>query len=443
MCSFVKVHGDIESLACIEKDIFEMLEVKGGDEYNAVINYNGFLSRVDANSADDLKNSVKTILNKLKYSDTVIISYFSRLIPEMEELGNPSRQPYTNTNEQTTVMVHGTIPNAELIAKKHGFDINVDTEIFNHLPFDIACDETEKAGGKISAISIVNLTDETSQYQNGLGLFRYNYLYKGNIVIIDSNIRTKNFKLVENYIIQPHLDDVPITVALFSGGLDITCSVQKQLLENKSTDLKLWYFDWGTNAAKGEIKAGRNFAKTIKTNSNFVSKDLIVEHNIIKIEPMFRSILSACEITSTRLIDPDATGAGSHEAEADISYVPYRNTFLITLAAARAEQLYPGKRIEFVIGANLSEGMIYLDNSETWLRRMNSLVKVGGQRTANFSVVAPYVNRTKTSMIQDAEKNNFDISNTFSCYFPIGLTGKEECGKCGSCLLKINALKRK
>ena len=201
----------------------------------------------------------------------------------------------------------------------------------------------------------------------------------------------------------------------------------------------MWYFDWGTVAAEYEINAGLKFAQNINQGKTFEYMMFNIFHETIKIEPMFRSILGACKMTNTRLTDKDAVGVGDAEAEAAISYVPYRNTFLITLAAARAEQLYPNENIKFVIGANLSEGMVYLDNSETWLTHINDLISVGGQNTINYEVIAPYVNRTKTEMIKDSIQHHFKFNTAFSCYFP--KNGKE-CGTCGSCLLKTEAIKR-
>jgi 7-cyano-7-deazaguanine synthase len=164
-----------------------------------------------------------------------------------------------------------------------------------------------------------------------------------------------------------------------------------------------------------------------------------INHEVIPVTDMFRNILGACN-TTVRLNDTNAIGAGSHEAEAAISYVPFRNQFLLTLAAAKAEQLYPNEKVIFILGANLSEGMIYLDNSEPFITSMNQVVKVGGQSCLNFEVVAPFVNRTKTDMVKYAIKHHYDLSTVYSCYFP-----KEDgqpCGECGSCLLHDNALAR-
>ena len=443
MCSFIKVTGEVTSLKKHLSKIKSILDVKGGDEYGINIHYKNYVTRINSiMSLEGLEHQFERETKSLKYNDRITLIAFSRLTPEMEEFG--IQQPYYDIDDNLSTCVHGTIPNAEAIAKKYDFNIKVDTEIFTEMNFDDAIEEVNKAGGKISAIQFDG--ENLKTYHNGLGLFDYIISIESEVLEYTTNIKIEepNVKLIHTYNTIPVDREVRL-IALFSGGLDITCATQKALYTNAYINkVNLWYFDWGTNAASAEIEAGWKFAKKLDNKEIYPLQDQTLEcsHETIKIEPMFRSILSACEMEGTRLTDKDAVGAGDAEAEAAISYVPFRNTFLMTLAAARAEQLYPNENIQFVIGANLSEGMIYLDNSETWLTHMNNLVKVGGQSTIHYSVVAPYVNRTKTAMISDAIECGFEFDTAFSCYFPKGVTGKEECGTCGSCILKKNAIER-
>ncbi len=450
MCSFMKFESSIREISNGLESFYDILKVKGGDSYNIVIRTSDFAIRVNIEEKDDV---LQKILDKTKYlqSSTIVnVIGFSRLTPEMERK-TTSNQPYI-TDDNRAVVVHGTIPNAESIAEKYGFTIQVDTDIFKYLPFDLAVEETKLSGGKISAISI----GKTNQYfNNGLGLYEYEYENNSsknntikNTVNYITNIRLDKLKILNTYydktklisklyecldekescIEEQHL------VALYSGGLDITLSVQKQLESTNYDSIELVYFDWGTVAAEYEIIQGKKFEQYLRSQYDIE----FVQHTVHDIKPLFKNILEVCDLKNTRLMDEEASGAGSHEAEAAISYVPFRNTFLMTLISSMYESKKPNANIDFIIGNNLSEGMIYLDNSETWLDSMNDLIKVGGQSTMNFNVVAPYVNRTKTDMVKDAMVNNFSLES-FSCYFP---DNGKECGKCGSCLLKKAAIKR-
>lgn len=451
MCSIIKLNGKVKNIVEeVVPELYKLLCIKGGDEFNIIIKHEHGIQYL--NNSISIISDLINILNTYNINNYIDILAFSRLTPEMEiECGNNLPQPYYNysSKNNTIVAVHGTIPSAEKIAEKYGFKINVDTEIFYHLPFNEAIHETELAGGKICAIGLDNKSHE---YHNGLGLFYYETIRHVEITTnlnielflkeTDMDLRFIKTKVVDAGNLE--LEEPVRIISLFSGGLDITCSTQKVIEQylNNTKSIDLWYFDWGTRAASQEIHAGREFAKHL--NFTLIPNDGdhlcdCIEHMVIPVESMFRNILSAATLTSTRLLDNDATGAGSYEAESAISYVPYRNTFLLTLAAARAEQLYPGETCIFVIGANLSEGMIYLDNSEPFITAMNSLIKLGGQKSMYFKVQAPYVNFTKTKMVKDALSRGYDLTS-YSCYFP-DADGKV-CGVCGSCLLRENALAR-
>jgi 7-cyano-7-deazaguanine synthase in queuosine biosynthesis len=466
MCSIIKLKGNRGTISAIVTPYLkELLKIKGGDEFNVIIkNKGGFVQYITDNLLWEFKSGLDKALGNCPSEDIVELLLFSRLTPEMENTCSKDNlpQPYFNylSNNKTIVAVHGTIPNAEEIAERHGFKINVDTEIFYHLPFEIAIQETEKAGGKICAIG---LDSDTHMYHNGLGLFHY--ILTGDVEMT-TNLDLSDEKLIHSYnngTTKLHIhkktlldmgsikryDNAIRIISLFSGGLDITCSTQNVIEKygNSSCFIKvksidLWYFDWGTRARDAEVQAGKDFTdylndKLFPDPEGEYFTDYVT-HTVLPVKKAFKNILGICGLQGTRLTDDDATGAGSHEAESAISYVPYRNTILLTLAAARAEQLYPGENCIFVIGANLSEGMIYLDNSEPFVTAMNTLVKLGGQKSMYFEVQAPYVNRTKTAMIKDARSKHFRL-DAFSCYFPVD--GKE-CGSCGSCLLKQNALLR-
>jgi len=448
MCSFMKFRCKIRDIEKNTKLFYDILDVKGGDSYEIVLQIKKLILRMPIvegeYSNDKIENLSKTIsiyTSALQHDKIATVLCFSRLTPEMEEQ-SVSNQPYI-TSDNRIIAVHGTIPQAEEIAKQYGFHIQADTDIFKYLPFEKAVDETEKVGGKISCIS---MGDTENYYNNGLGLYEYDCnVYNEDSINIITNIRLDKLKssfynILKTKLIKKMDTNIPMNtsskhlVALYSGGLDITISVQKQIELFEYDSIELVYFDWGTVASEYEIKQGKKFVEYL--NSQYDIE--FIQHIVQDIKPMFKNILEVCDLKNTRLIDSEAKGAGSHEAEAAISYVPFRNTFLMTLIAARYEANFPGSHIDFVIGNNLSEGMVYLDNSETWLDEMNALIKVGGQSTLNFNVVAPYVNRTKTDMVKDAILHNFSL-DSFSCYFP--KDGKE-CGKCGSCLLKKAAIER-
>jgi 7-cyano-7-deazaguanine synthase len=140
--------------------------------------------------------------------------------------------------------------------------------------------------------------------------------------------------------------------------------------------------------------------------------------------------------------------ADSAETESPLSYVPYRNTQFAILLASKAEALHL-QNVDILFGLNLSEGMVFMDNSEGWLEAINQTIKLGGkdfEYTGTYEVIAPYYPRTKTNMLKEF-KEDFGFAPleqllllSKSCYYPN--PDGTPCGKCGSCILREKAIQK-
>lgn len=441
MCSFMYV--DMASRRNENNDeltsLIQMNLLFKGSEYFSILllDNNKILKEVFYKSPNDASLLVQALNEN---PNTTRIVCFSRQRPEMETSKEVIIQPYVLQDRNEIICVHGTIPLAEEIAKSFNVKINIDTEIFKHLDYKEAVRQTELVNGKISSINIPIDSEANAAkirfHNNGLGLYQYMFINQQVIFITNNEMmhEFENIWLISDFLRSTEVLESPgnRVVAAFSGGLDITCSTQVLLTQN-TLSCDLVYFDWGTRARAGEIKSGKNFIKKMKKKY----PNIEFNHHIIKIKPFMKNILENNNIQNSRLTDESSTGAGEVEAESALSYVPYRNTFFATYLGSLCETWYPKQNVNIVFGANLSEGMVYLDNSANWLQHINKVIKLGGQNSFNFNVVAPFVNITKTNMITYSKMKDFVIDTSFSCYFP---DGDKECGTCGSCLLKQAAL---
>lgn len=459
MCSYIGFKTNVKDLLVVSQSgelsklLDDILFEKGGDESYIILYINGFIKKFKYEKGMNLKIKLSSILDYVKSPYEVYLLAFSRMTPEMEiETKNKtSSQPYIINNEyneynDSIIMVHGTIPKAEdmekfFTPKDSSISIEIDTDIFKKFEIRDCIEYIEQVGGKVSALFLIN--NEFSWYSNGLGIYKFSLdimhqLEKININNIYTNVKKypntielDGFKYYEN---QPII--AKKVAVLFSGGLDITASVYEYLDKHKPEKIELIYFNWGTRAAIGEISAGKKFQKLL---SDLYPK-ITIEYVVKDIQSFFNNILNCCGLQTTRLVDKNAKPGGKEEAEAAISYVPFRNQFLLTLVSAYLEQKYPQERIDIIVGLNLSEGMIYTDNSYNFLDKINDVIKVGGQNSYKFNIVAPFVNKTKTHLVKIAKEKKYDLSTVFSCYFP--MDDGTECGTCGSCLLKNTALFR-
>ena len=462
MCSIVKLEGSLGDI-CDARDkmfakdndqILRLLNIKGGELFGVKIHSasypDGIYTTIEDDDYESFVKKVNTYFRTEsaisseghRRSDCVMI-FHSRQAPEMES-DVVLQQPYVINVSGEIVAVHGTIPRIETVEKAIGQKIHVDTDIFAKLPFKEACLWVEELGGKITAISINN------EYSNGLGLYKFKIKSKYGNLKVTTNISPEWYDYHKFEYINVREVETPSLkvnknksyVILSTGGLDATMSTLHTLEHDPYGSYYHLYFDWGSNAAQSEIDAVKYLINTHYKDQ--YKETMLWDLKVFPIQEMFKNVLEVGGIKTLRLSDKDAVGGGHNEAEEAISYVPFRNTYLMTLAATWAEHNLPNQDVTFIIGANLSEGMIYLDNSTEWLEAMNKVVKVGGQKCREFSVLAPFATMTKTNMVKAMkpvlDRIGFDINNVFSCYFP--KSDGVECGECGSCLLKKAAIEK-
>lgn len=122
-----------------------------------------------------------------------------------------------------------------------------------------------------------------------------------------------------------------------------------------------------------------------------------------------------------------------------ITYVPARNTLLLSLALAWAESL--GAR-DIFLGVNAVDYSGYPDCREEFLRafeRLAALATRAGVEGAGFRIHAPLLRETKAGIVRRAHELGVDPGLTISCYAPGG--AGEPCGRCEACLLRAKGFR--
>jgi 7-cyano-7-deazaguanine synthase len=117
-----------------------------------------------------------------------------------------------------------------------------------------------------------------------------------------------------------------------------------------------------------------------------------------------------------------------------VTYVPARNTVLLSLAMAWAEAL--GARDVF-IGVNVLDYSGYPDCRPEFIEAFERLAAVAtkaGVEGEPLRVHAPLIRMTKAEIIRRGGELGVDYGLTHSCYDP-GPSGRP-CGRCDSCLLR-------
>jgi len=118
-----------------------------------------------------------------------------------------------------------------------------------------------------------------------------------------------------------------------------------------------------------------------------------------------------------------------------VTYVPARNTMMLSLALGWAEVLGAA---QIHIGVNAVDYSGYPDCRPVFIaafeRLANLATKAGVEGTTGFRVVAPLIDLTKAQIIRKGLDLGVDFGQTVSCY-QADSQGRA-CGQCDSCRLR-------
>ena len=116
------------------------------------------------------------------------------------------------------------------------------------------------------------------------------------------------------------------------------------------------------------------------------------------------------------------------------TYVPARNTVLLSLALAWAEVL---GAFDLFIGVNALDYSGYPDCRPEYIEafeRLAALATKAGVNGASFHIRAPLISLSKADIIRRGVALGLDYGLTHSCYDP--LPHGAPCGRCDSCVLR-------
>lgn len=202
-------------------------------------------------------------------------------------------------------------------------------------------------------------------------------------------------------------------VVLLSGGLDsATCLAMAGQAGYVCHALSL---DYGQRH-----HAELNAAGQIATRAG------VAEHKIIKVD------LAA--IGGSALTDDSIAVPQSMEEGIPVTYVPARNTVLLSLALGWAEVLEAG---HIFIGVNAVDYSGYPDCRPEYIRAFASMAQLAtksGVEGHPLQIHTPLIDLKKYEIIQLGIRHGVDYSLTVSCY-QADEQGRA-CGQCDSCRLR-------
>ncbi|WP_035054739.1 7-cyano-7-deazaguanine synthase QueC [Andreprevotia chitinilytica] len=205
-------------------------------------------------------------------------------------------------------------------------------------------------------------------------------------------------------------------VILLSGGLDsATCLA---IAKSKGFAPYCLSFDYGQRH-NAELKAAARVAKALGA----------VEHRIAKID---LAAFGGSALTDASIAVPE--DGVVHENEIPVTYVPARNTIMLSFALAWAEVL---KADDIFIGVNAVDYSGYPDCRPEYIsafQAMGRLATKVGVEGASLTIHTPLIRLTKAEIVETGTKLGVDYGLTVTCY-QADDEGRA-CGVCDACRLR-------
>jgi 7-cyano-7-deazaguanine synthase len=202
-------------------------------------------------------------------------------------------------------------------------------------------------------------------------------------------------------------------VVLLSGGLD-------------SATALAWSRAQGWQVHALSVAYGQRHSAELAAAAQVAAQLGAREHRVMHVD---LGSIGGSALTDTRIAVPEQASGGI-----PVTYVPARNTVMLSLALAWAEVL--GARA-IVIGVNAVDYSGYPDCRPEYIAafaRMAQLATRAGVEGQGLQLLAPLQHWSKAQIVAEGTRLGVDFSLTVSCY-QADAAGRA-CGRCDSCRLR-------
>ena len=205
----------------------------------------------------------------------------------------------------------------------------------------------------------------------------------------------------------------PIAVVLLSGGLD--SSTVLAIARARGFDCRTLAVAYGQRHSV-ELQAAEAMSRELGAT----------EHRVMRVD---LGGIGGSALTDMAIAVPEAGVEGI-----PVTYVPARNTIMLSLALGWAEVL--GAR-DLFIGVNAVDYSGYPDCRPEFIRGFEQLANLAtkaGVEGTRFTVHTPLIDWPKSRIIREGTQLGVDYARTVSCYQADAQL--RACGRCDSCRLR-------
>ena len=201
-------------------------------------------------------------------------------------------------------------------------------------------------------------------------------------------------------------------VILVSGGMDSCVTVA--MAKDDGYELCFLHLNYGQRTENRELKAFHNIADFYD-----IKDRLVVD------------ISHLAQIGGSCLTDHtiDVPTANLENEEIPISYVPFRNANMLSVATSWAEILGANA---LYIGAVEEDSSGYPDCRRSFYDTFEKTIEEGTKPDTHIKIITPLIQLSKKKIILEGHALNAPINLSWSCYESENIP----CGECDSCALR-------
>src|ERR1044072_5875329 len=208
-----------------------------------------------------------------------------------------------------------------------------------------------------------------------------------------------------------------LAVCLVSGGMDSCVTAALANLEND--ELAFLHVSYGQRTEARVQQAFADLADYFRVNKRLV---VSIEH------------LKAIGGSSLTDQSMPVTEANLESRNVPTSYVPFRNSHLLSIATSWAEVI-GAQRI--YIGAVAEDSSGYPDCRPEFYQAFQQVIDAGTKPETHIQIVTPVIHLQKAEIIRRGVEVNAPLQLTWSCY----QAEDRACGRCDSCALRLRAFR--
>lgn len=207
-------------------------------------------------------------------------------------------------------------------------------------------------------------------------------------------------------------------IVLLSGGMDSLVCAGEALKDNK--EVSFLHMNYGQKTSARERKSFDDIADFYKVPEN---DRKVIDMTFLK------------QIGGSSLTD-DQIDVKNYKGDSDSipdSYVPFRNSIILSLAVSWAEVVGATK---LYIGANYEDSPGYPDCRPSYYEAFNKVIKEG-TKAGNIEILTPVILLKKKEIVKRGVDLRVPFELSWSCY----KNSDKACGICDSCALRLRGFR--